>query len=53
MFIFESIILLESVMADERKKVIAYVINEASCIKSSNLILKTRQQTFQYQITFQ
>ncbi len=40
-------------MANERKKVIAYVTNEASCIKSSNLIKKTHQQTFQYQIAFQ
>jgi len=53
MFIFEFVILLENVMANERKKVIAYVTNEASCIKSSNLILKTHQQTFQYQIGFQ
>jgi hypothetical protein len=53
MFIFEFVILLENVMANERKKVIAYVTNEASCIKSSNLIKKTHQQTFQYQIAFQ
>jgi hypothetical protein len=38
MFIFEFVIFLESVMANERKKVIAHVSNEASCIKSLNLI---------------